>query len=143
MTHPRATYRQALRVAFDAAPGLAGVKVMKAWAMPSDEADLPALAVLTPGERATASTGNQVNKAAEIVVVLKTTGGEDIEDVLDTYSEVIEAEAIAVFMGLTPQPPLFGYSAADMKIEGGSAKRVGTLEMRFEVVRFTAEGAAS
>jgi hypothetical protein len=141
VTHPRAEIRAALRAGFAVAPGLAGVAILTGWVFPKDSEDLPALTVVTPRERVDASTGSSVDRLVEIVVVLKARGGDEIEDRLDDLSEVIEAEVIAALAGLEPEPVLYGLSTVDMQVEAEANKRVGTLEMRFEAMRFADEGA--
>ena len=141
MTHPRGAYRAALRAAFEATDDLYGVRILKGWAFPTDAADLPALAVATPRERIELSAVDQVDRTVEIVVVLKTRGGDLLEDVLDNYSDVIEAVAIAAFQAMDPEPELYGLGLVDMTIDGDGDKRLGLLEMRFEAVRYAAEGA--
>lgn len=141
MTHPRVAYRAAIRAAFEVAPGLAGVTVVKAWRFPRDTDGLPAIGVATPRERVDGSTGSSVDRVVEIAVVLKVVGGDDLEDTLDAYSEVIEAEVIDVLAALDPQPPLYGLTTIDTSIEADANQRVGHLDMRFEATRFADEGA--
>jgi len=141
VTSPRKAYRAGLRAAFAALPEFADVAITKAWAMPSDAEGLPALTVLTPRENVQGDGVDMVNRSTQVVVVLKISGDEDIEDDLDDFAEVIESAALAYFAGLEPGPALWGVASIDTKIEGGARKRVGALEMRFEVVRYTAEGA--
>lgn len=144
MTHPRAAYRTALRAAFALSPGLAGVTVLKAWSMPADVAQLPAMTVVTPAERVVASTGSQVNRSAEIVVILRAHGAaDDIEDLLDGYAASIEAAALPALKALIPEPPFYGVTGINMKIDGDGSKWTGTVEVQLEVVRFAAEGAQS
>lgn len=143
MTHPRAAYRAALRAALRASPALRGVDVLTAWRHPKDMSGLPALTVITPTEQVAGATGDQVTRVAVILVVLKTKGGDSLEDDLDNYATAIEAVGLSALAAHDPAPQLYGVSEIAMNIEPGASERVGVLEVRFEAARYTAEGAQS
>lgn len=137
MTHKRQDYRDAARAALTGAPEMAAYTSFPAWVQNVDIKALPAFTVLTPFERTSRSTARDVNRASDVVVIAKLLGGDDLEDLMDDLSAVIEREVLPALDDLCEYAVL---AETDMKIDGAGEKRVATLTMRFEAVRYTAAG---
>lgn len=136
MPHPRSLMRAAVRAALEASPDLVGVRVYRSWAHAVGRDDVPALGVFTPRERAQGSTGNQVDRATDIVVMYRAEGGNDLDDHLDDISAVIEP----LVLGALAEFQLFGLDTTDIDINGDGEKLTGSLTLTFSAVRYTAEG---
>jgi hypothetical protein len=143
MTLPRKAYRDAVRTALAADGDLSGVTPCRAWALPKNEEDLPAFTVVTRDERVEMETGTSANRTVELAVVLKCAGGDEIEDTLDDYAEAIERVVIGVLSAWDPELPFYQASRVITQVEGGSKKRIGTLETHFAITRYADEGAQS
>ncbi len=143
MTHPRKAYRDAVRTALSAHADLSGVAACRAWALPKNDEELPAFTVVTRDERVEMDTGDNASRNVELAVVLKCAGGDEIEDTLDGYSEAIEAVVIDVLDSWPTELPFYQVTRVLTQVEGGSKKRIGTLEIHFAITRYADEGAQS
>ena len=136
MPHPRSTLRASVRAALETSPDLIGVRVYRSWAHAVGRDDVPALGVFTPRERAPGATGNQVDRATDIVVMYRAEGGNDLDDHLDDISAVIEPLVLGVLAGFQ----LYGLDTTEIDINGDGEKLTGSLTLTFSAVRYTAEG---
>lgn len=137
MPHPRKAYRDACRAAVLADAAFAGVRFLPAWGKPEDDDALPAFTVATPSERTALRTGRSVNRTTDVLVAMKLAGGDNIEDLLDVYASDLERVCLPALAALCEVAQLV---ETDVKFDFGGKRRVGDVMLRFEAVRFTAEG---
>lgn len=95
MSHYRSEYRATARSALAAHPRFADVTIFRVWPDSVDDATLPVLGVLTPQEPCEADTQKTTTRRTLMQVALRRRGGEEIEDMLDEDSALIEAIIIA------------------------------------------------
>ncbi len=136
--HPRKKLRDDLRAALAAHADFAGWTQFKAWAHRPDESQLPAWGVFTPRETVAQSTGLAVNKTVDLVIALRIAGGEAIEDEMDAISATVEDQVIGYLQANAY--PEFGLLSTDLPLSLPGAKRLGDIDMLFQVVRYTVEG---
>jgi len=98
--------------------------------------DLPRGGVATPRTRNDLIDVGSVNRAIDLIVVLKREGGDDIEDILDADSTLIERAVLPVLEGYSTD---FGLVETQIAPDGRGSTTVGELSMLFRVVTITDE----
>lgn len=126
----RSAIRAAARTALQGASGLAEFTEMSAWAQAVDPSILPAWGLVTPRETRLRQANDTAQEDLVLAVVVKRLGGDDIEDVLDADSAVIESAIVPALR--TPERDC-ELSSTEIKLDGDGARRVGTLTMAFTV----------
>ncbi|UWQ59964.1 hypothetical protein K3722_07490 [Leisingera caerulea] len=130
--------RRDVRAAIEGGAGFAGITVLVSWAQSVDAETLPVLGVFTPRERSRKASSTDVLRDTDVAVQLRRAGGDELEDLLDDDSALIEALVL---------PVLAAHGAGDHQLEltdieisGEGARRIGKLNMTFRAARFTSEG---
>ncbi|TYB83967.1 hypothetical protein [Oceaniovalibus sp. ACAM 378] len=136
MSHYRSEYRTAVRTALKASSEFAEFTIMSAWAQKIDAETLPVMGVATPREGKQRDSLESSARETTVIVALKRQGGEDIEDVLDDDSAVIERLVLSALEADGQDCQLVD---TEIDLDGGGARRVGTLIMRFTVAAWLAE----
>lgn len=95
MSHYRSEYRATARAALAAHPRFTDVTILKVWPGSVDDETLPVLGVLTPQEPCAADTHKSTTRRTLMQIALRRLGGDEVEDLLDEDSEIIEAIIIA------------------------------------------------
>lgn len=127
MSQTRSDIRQSVREALEA--GLADVKWVKAHWRKITDAALPAGSVGTPRTREQRLDLVTSQATIDVVVILKFTGGEDIEDQSDVYASQIKPVVLTALAAHSKN-----YSLAETQFDAENAESdVGILTMLFEV----------
>jgi len=134
VTHVVADLRTAVRAVLTAA--LPDVTVARDHWIRTDLSHLPRAGVATPRVRIDRVDADTVDRAVDLVVVLKRTGGVDLEDLLDADSAVIE---IAVLAHLATVSDDYDLSETQTTLDASGERPVGELSMLFRVVLRTDE----
>ncbi|MFG6080978.1 hypothetical protein ACEUZ9_001593 [Paracoccus litorisediminis] len=95
MAHFRTDCRNAVREALSGHNHFAGFTVLRVWSGVIDHDTLPVLGVLTPQDRCEQDSMTSTARRTLLQVALRRTGLDEVEDVLDRDSAVIEALVIA------------------------------------------------
>ena len=100
---------------------------------------LPLIKVATPRERVEGSTGDEVNREAELFVhaLIKADDPDALEDELDALADEIEGVVMAALRDR--DQPLFGLVSVETEPQGDGAERVGSALLQFREVRFEPE----
>lgn len=130
MPHYRSTFRAAARAALAAHPRFSSVNVLRVWPGSVDAATLPVLGILTPNEPSARDTQRSVTRRTLLQVALRREGGDDIEDVLDEDSALIEA---LILGALRSQDVRCVLEETSLVSHSQSRAYVGTLVMSFRV----------
>lgn len=130
MPHYRSVFRSAVRAAIAAHPRFTGVTVLKVWPGSVDAATLPVLGVLTPNEPSAQDTQTSVVRRTVLQIALRREGGDDIEDILDEDSALIEALVIGALRSREVRCVL---EETSLVSHSQSRAYVGTLVMSFRV----------
>jgi len=133
----RSGYRAAAIAALKSAPLTRGATVLSAWAGSIDVETLPVMGVVTPQERSTPSTHGSFERVTMMQVVLKRTGGDDLEDVLDADAAEIEP-VIMMAVGSGDVQCLLEDLSIVVNAEGG--QKIGTLIQTFRVTSWRSLG---
>lgn len=136
MPHYRAGYRAAVRAAMAGSAQFDGFTVMSAWAQNIDADTLPVFGVATPHEGKQREAEDSSARDTTVKVAVKRTGGDDLEDVLDDDSAIVEQLVLAV-LDTDDAPCLL--TDTQIELDGGGARRIGTLIMNFTVTAWLAE----
>lgn len=136
MTHYRADYRYAVQTALAADQYFAKFEVRSAWANAADLDSLPMFGVATPSERKERDTHDGSRRETTMLIALKRAGGDDLEEVLDDDSAVVEE---IVLRALEQRGSDCILTDTEVQLDGGSEQRVGTLIMKFTVTAWLAE----
>lgn len=134
--HYRRAYRDAAVAALGAAPELIGFTHLSAWAQNIDEATLPAFGVATPRETKAREAHDTSVRATVLTVALKRAGGDDLEDLLDADSVVVER---AVIGSIETNDRECALTDTSVEIDGGASRRIGTIIMNFTVTFWPVE----
>jgi hypothetical protein len=134
--HYRNGYRAAVKAAVAADAAFANYTIISAWAQNIDADTLPAFGVATPHEAKTIETHDSSTRVTQLMVVLKVSGGDELEASLDDLSEDVERIVIP-----TVEKPDVECVLRDTRIEldGGGANRVGSLTMDFAITNWFAD----
>lgn len=137
--HARAALRQSVRDAIVAHERFADFTLVRRWSSSIDAATLPAFMVATPEEQPRRVAVGQVNRLIELRVSLRRLGGDDLDDVLDDDSAILETIVLPLLEEVAPGE--FDLTLIETKVNEEANKSLGMLDMAFSVVRRTAEGA--
>lgn len=140
MTHYRSGYRTLVAGAVAASPYFAGMTRLSAWVDGFNATSLPAWFVATPRERAARVSHGTSQRDTDLVVGIKRLGTDDIEDVLDADSAVVEQLVIAA---LRTQERDCETGEINIKVDGGGEQRVGTLTLTFRITGWLPDPALS
>ena len=145
MTHFRTTLRVAVRdglaAAVSTAPALSGFTVLRAWGQNIDTDVLPAIGVFIPRELVAGADVSRQLRVADIVVMVRRAGGDDLEDLLDADAAAIEpvVEEILATAGTGEH----GLASTDIDISGEGKARVGKMNLMFRAGKYVARGSVS
>jgi hypothetical protein len=131
MTHYRSEYRAAARAALVDLSSLAEFKSMSAWSQNIDADTLPVFGVATPTESKERESHSSSMRSTNLVVVLKTLGGDDIEDELDVLSDSVE---VAIITALGTASVDCDLQNTTTSVDGQGGSRIGTLSLQFTVI---------
>lgn len=110
---------------------------LRSWGHSLDPEALPVVGVITPSERAEGLTGEELRRSTTFVVHFAMTGGDNLEDDLDDYSDMVEA---VVYAALRDRDmPLFQIESAEFDIKDAGGKRMGSATLTFSETRFSPE----
>lgn len=130
MSHYRSEFRTLVREALAAHPRFTEVTVMRVWPGSIDAATLPVIGVLTPQERSAPDTQTTTRRGTLLQVALRRIGHDEVEDVLDADSAVVEAVVIATLRSRERNCVLKDTSVVS---NSDAHAFVGTLVMSFRV----------
>jgi len=137
--HARAALRQSVRDAVLAHDRFADFSLLRRWSANIDAQTLPAVLVATPEEQPRRVAVGQVNRLTDLRVSLRRLGGDDMDDVLDEDSAVLETIVLPLLEQVAPGE--FDLTLIETKVNEEANKSLGMLDMTFSLVRRTAEGA--
>ncbi|NEX45187.1 hypothetical protein [Pseudotabrizicola algicola] len=126
----RTAIRAAAKLALQGAAGLTAFTEMSAWAQSVDSSILPAWGVVTPRETRLRQANDTAQEELVLAVFVKRLGDDDIEDVLDADSALIETAIIPALRALERDCEL---TSTEIRLDGEGARRLGTLTMAFTV----------
>ncbi len=129
MSHYRSDIRALARTVLTAHPRFAGFTAPKVWPGAIDADSLPVIGVLTPQDTSRMESFTSTERKTLMQVAVRRKGGEDVEDILDEDSELIEAIVLAAIRGQNRFCFLRETSVVS-NTDGG--RNVGTLVMTFE-----------
>lgn len=139
MAHTRKIIRHTVRAAILSSARFCTFKKISPWVKAPDASQLPAYAVATPREPVRRSSKSGTYRTTNVIVFVKRTGGEDLEDTLDVDSEYLETTVIAALKPIGLQD----LELIEIDINSEGAERVGTLAMTFTVTWFAADSGPS
>lgn len=130
MPHYRIEYRNAARLALMGHPRFFEFTAPKVWVGAIDFQSLPIMGILTPQESSQRDSHSSTKRGTLLQVAVRRAGGEDIEDVLDDDSDIIEALVVDALQSrsvgcLLEDTSLVTNTNAEMN--------VGTLVMNFRL----------
>lgn len=134
--HYRSQIRAATRLALLHCPHFAGFTMISAWASSIDAEALPVLAVMTPGETKDGAARGASERRVTLQILVRRAGGEDIEDALDLDSAQIEATVLAALQTEGVGGEL---QATEISIDHAGERRIGSLDMQFQVTLWVPE----
>ena len=140
MPHPRVVIRADVKTALAALVGIEPDQVQTVYRKEIDIDQLPEITVLTPREQVQRTAVGMVDRIIDVVVVVRRKGGDTLDDDLDNESDDIEAAVLPVLAGHGDEEEVVEVST-QFDVKGST--RVGQLELRFRLVRYTAEAAQS
>ncbi|AZV00200.1 hypothetical protein pben1_p43 [Paracoccus phage vB_PbeS_Pben1] len=130
MPHYRSSYRASVLAALIANARFSGFTALKVWPGSVDADSLPVIGVLTPQDRCERDTQKTTVRRTLLQVAVRRLGGDDVEDVLDDDSEVIEAIVLATLRRLDQPCALEDTSVVSSTV---AERNVGTLVMSFRL----------
>lgn len=133
MAHFRTECRTAVRDALQAHAHFAGCTVLRVWSGAIDHDTLPVFGVLTPQDRCEQDSMTSTARRTLLQVALRRAGHDEVEDVLDQDSEVIEALVIATLR--RPDRACF-LDETTVVTNTDGVRNVGTLVMSFRVTQW-------
>lgn len=136
MPHPRVSIRADVKTALSGLAGIAADEVTTIYRKDIDIEQLPEIMVLTPREQVARVAVDQVDRTIDVMVIIRRKGGDDLDDNLDNESDDIEAAVLPVLAGHGDDEELVEVTT---QFDVTGSVRVGQLEMRFRLVRYTSE----
>lgn len=130
MSHYRSDIRALARTALVAHPRFASFTAPKVWPGAVDADSLPVIGVLTPQDSSRMETMTSTERKTLMQVAVRRKGGENVEDILDEDSEVIEAVVLAA---LREQNRFCFLRETSVISNTDGAQNIGTLVMTFEI----------
>lgn len=128
--HYRGDIRASTRLALEHCAHFADCTMIWAWSSSIDTDAFPILAVMTPSETKGDAVRGSSERIITLQVMLRRLGGDDIEDIIDHDSAMLEA---AVLASLRTHNWGAELQATEVSIDQGGDKRVGSLDMKFQV----------
>jgi len=138
MAHPRVEIRADVKAALATLSGINATEIQTIFRKEIDIDQLPEITVLTPRERVTRTAVDMVDRVVDVVVAVRRKGGDTLDDDLDNESDDIEAAVLPVLEAHGDDVELVEVTT---QFGAKGATRVGQLELRFRLVRYTAEAA--
>lgn len=130
MAHYRSEARALAHAALIAHPRFAAFTAPKVWPGGVDAESLPVIGVLTPQDSSRMESFTSTERKTLMQVAVRRKGGEDVEDILDDDSEVIEAVVLAA---IRAQNRFCFLRETSLVSNTDGARNVGTLVMTFEI----------
>ena len=130
--HYRKDLRNAAKAALASHADYSGHTHVSIFEKSLDHKSLPFIAVGTPRERRQTTSLSEQDAAIDLVFILKRKGGDDLEDLLDDESAVIEDLLIEALGG----PGQTQLNETLVAVDGAGESRVGSLTMTFSVSEF-------
>ncbi|MFC3569195.1 hypothetical protein [Paracoccus simplex] len=130
MSHYRSDARAVVRTALIAHLRFADFTAPKVWPGVVDADSLPVIGVLTPQDSSRMETMTSTERKTLMQVAVRRKGGENVEDILDEDSEVIEAVVLAA---LRAQNRFCFLRETSVVSNTDGVQNVGTLVMTFEI----------
>lgn len=128
----RKSLRAEALAALAAVPRFASWRALSAWQVFGlDDTALPAYGLATPDEAHEAESHSTVRNRCQLVLALKRTGGELIEDDLDDDAD---AAASAIQDALREASRSCDLTQTNTKIDASGIKRAGSVELTFSVI---------
>ncbi|MFG6081603.1 hypothetical protein ACEUZ9_002227 [Paracoccus litorisediminis] len=135
MGHFRTDYRNAVREALTDHSHFEGFTVLRVWSGVIDHDTLPVLGVLTPQDRCEQDSMTSTLRRTLLQVALRRAGNDEVEDVLDRDSAVIEALVTAA---LRRQGRGCFLDETSVVTNTDGQRNVGTLVMSFRLTQWLA-----
>lgn len=129
----RAEVYAALNLILTAVPRLSNARVVSAWRPALDVKSLPAIGIATPSERFEPTDQSTTQGRVALVIVLKRTGDDDLEDQLDDDAEALIDPLIDALIREDRGVELSS-SAIDISADG--SPRIGTLTLTFDIIHW-------
>lgn len=136
MDHYRSEARALARAALIAHPRFAAFNAPKVWPGAVDAESLPVIGVLTPQDSSRMESFTCTERKTLMQVAVRRKGGEDVEDILDHDSEVIEAVVLAAIRG---QNRFCFLRETSLVSNTDGARNIGTLVLGFEITTLRPE----
>ena len=130
MSHHRSDIRALARAALIAHPHFEGFTAPKVWPGTVDAATLPVLGVLTPQDASRMESFASTERKTLMQVAVRRKGGDDVEDILDEDSELIEA---IVLDAVRAQNRFCFLRETSVVSNTDGIQNVGTLVVGFEI----------
>lgn len=138
MSHYRSDIRALARGALISHPRFTAFTCPKVWPGAVDAESLPVIGVLTPQDSSRMETFTSTERKTLLQVAVRRKGGEDIEDILDADSDMIEAIVLAA---LRVQNRFCFLRETSLVSNTDGAQNIGTLVMTFETTSMRPEAA--
>lgn len=137
MAHFRTDLRNAVKQAITASPHFALFTLVPAWSSGLSTDSLPAWTVATPSTRSVLHSVGYSERTVPLTIILKRSGGDEVEDAIDLDATALEAAIHAV---LDAYPLETQSLEEEIRIDGEGEERIATLEMNLSVRLETALG---
>lgn len=129
MAHYRAEARSLARMALIAHPRFADFTAPRVWPGTLDAESLPVIGVLTPQDTSRMESFTSTERKTMLQVAVRRRGAENVEDILDEDSDVIEA----VVLGALRAENRFCFLRDTSLVSNTDGTRnIGTLVLTFE-----------
>lgn len=136
MAHYRAEARALARMALIAHPRFADFNAPRVWPGTLDAESLPVIGVLTPQDTSRMESFSSTERKTMLQVAVRRRGAENVEDILDEDSDVVEAIVLAAIRAENRFCFLRDTSVAS---NTDGTRNVGTLVMTFEITSIRPE----
>lgn len=133
MTVSRSAMREAVRSAALGAAYFRSFTVLRQWGQSIAPDDLPGLAVFTPRETKQRVASSAHERMTDLMVLIRRTGGESLEDDLDRDAEAAEAMALAALEALELADVQL--VSAETDIPGSGEERIGSMALTFRALQ--------
>lgn len=140
MSHHRSDVRALARAALMAHPHFEGFTAPKVWPGAVDADSLPVIGVLTPQDTSRMESFTSTERKTVLQVAVRRKGGDDVEDILDEDSEMIEAIVLAA---IRDENRFCFLRETSVVSNTDGIQNVGTLVLGFEITTVRPEAALS
>lgn len=130
-----------MRAALDGLPEMAGVTHRDVLSRRVDAGQLPERSVTTPLERISGGAVGQSDRFISVEVVVRRKGASAV-DILDADSMAIEAATLPILLA-NANGGRADLTMTQVEADQEGSVQIAELRLRFEVLRYTAEGAAT